>query len=186
MKNAISKKETERLINEAVSRTVDELINNNLIRKSNKNTYQKTEQLLYNYNNFKNVVADKQEMIEQINKVGLSKHSNSILPMPQDLGYKEPITEQEKKDNAIIDLENSIKVTQNFITIIDKALKAIENDPYYKIIEMYYFMGLKLSVISKSWDIGIDEATISRNKSRLVKQLSIYLFSDEVIKELYL
>ncbi len=179
------KKEIEKLIDDTVSKTVNELLKQKMIKKSDMNTYQKTEQLLYNYNNFKEVVKDKQEMIEQIKQVGISKTSCSFLPMPQDTGFKYMPSEQEKNDAAIAELESSIAVTSNFIKLIDNALKTIKGDPYYEVIEKCYFEGKKHYVVSKEWATPINETTVGRNKNRLVKKLSIYLFSDDVIKELY-
>lgn len=95
MTKTISKKEVEKLIDDTISKTVNELLKQKMIKKSDMNTYQKTEQLLYNYNNFKEVVKDKQEMIEQIKQVGISKTSCSFLPMPQDTGFKYMPSEQE-------------------------------------------------------------------------------------------
>ena len=185
MGKTISKKEAEQLINDTVAKTVEELLKQKLIKKKDLNTYQKTEQLLYNYNNFKDVVKDKQEMIEQIKQVGLSKTSCSFIPMPQDLGFKYIPSEQEKIDDEIARLKSSIAVTKNYIQIIDKALKTIADDPYFETIRMCYFEGMKHSEAAREWVIPIDETTIGRNKNRLVKKLSIYLFSDDVIKELY-
>ena len=175
----------KKIIGEVVSKTVDELLQQKLIKKKDMNTYQKTEQLLYNYNNFKEVVKDKQEMIEQIKQVGLSKTSCSVIPMPQDTGYKATVSEEEKENSKIAALESSIALTKNYIKIIDNALKTIQDDPYYKVIEKCYFEGKKHSVVANEWFTPIDETTIGRNKNRLVKKLSIYLFSDDVIRELY-
>ena len=185
MVKTVTKKEAEKLINDTVSKTVNELLKQKMIKKSDMNTYQKTEQLLYNYNNFKEVVKDKQEMIEQIKQVGISKTSCSFLPMPQDTGFKYIPSEQEKNDAAIAELESSIAVTSNFIKLIDNALKTIKGDPYYEVIEKCYFEGKKHYVVSKEWATPINETTVGRNKNRLVKKLSIYLFSDDVFKELY-
>lgn len=181
----ITSKEVKKIINETVSKTVDELLQQKLIKKKDMNTYQKTEQLLYNYNNFKEVVKDKEEMIEQINMVGLPRMSNSIIPMPQDNGFRETQTESEKITSKIAALESSIALTKNYIKIIDNALKTIQDDPYYEVIEKCYFEGKKHSVVANEWLTPIDETTIGRNKNRLVKKLSIYLFSDDVIRELY-
>ena len=181
----ITSKEVKKIIDETVSKTVDELLQQKLIKKKDMNTYQKTEQLLYNYNNFKEVVKDKEEMIEQINMVGLPRTSNSIIPMPQDNGFRETQTETEKITSKIAALESSIALTKNYIKIIDNALKTIQDDPYYKVIEEYYFKGKKYSVIADEWLFPISDVAIGKNKTRLVKKLSIYLFSDEVIKELY-
>ena len=179
------KKENEKLIIETVTKTLDELLKQNMIKTNGLNAFKKTEQLLYNYNNFKEVIKDKQEMIDQINNVGLSKKSASILPMPSDTGFKYIASESEKIDEAIKALEASINYTQRVITNIDRALKKIEDDPYYKLIELCYFENLKYSYIADNWKPAINEATISRNKNRLVKRMAFYLFSDEYIKELY-
>ncbi len=181
----ITSKEVKKIIDETVSKTVDELLQQKLIKKKDMNTYQKTEQLLYNYNAFKEVVKDKQEMIEQIENYGLPNISNSVIPMPHDTGYKVTVPEEEKVKSKIAALESSIALTKNYIKIIDNALKTIQDDPYYEVIEKCYFEGKKHSVVSNEWLTPIDETTIGRNKNRLVKKLSIYLFSDDVIRELY-
>lgn len=181
----ITSKEVKKIIDETVSKTVDELLQQKLIKKKDMNTYQKTEQLLYNYNAFKEVVKDKQEMIEQIENYGLPNTSNSVIPMPQDTGYKVTVSEEEKEKSKIAALESSIALTKNYIKIIDNALKTIQDDPYYEVIEKCYFEGKKHSVVANEWLTPIDETTIGRNKNRLVKKLSIYLFSDDVIRELY-
>lgn len=186
MSNQFTKKQVEQMIGAAVSKTVEELSKQKLIKKKDMNTYQKTEQLLYNYKSFKDVVKDKKEMIEQIKKVGLSKTSCSFIPMPQDTGFKYIPSEQEKIDTEISKIEASISITENYIRIIDNALKTIESDPYFDVIRMCYFEGKKHSEVAKTWIIPVDETTIGRNKNRLVKKLSIYLFSDDVIKELFL
>ena len=119
----ITSKEVKKIIDETVSKTVDELLQQKLIKKKDMNTYQKTEQLLYNYNAFKEVVKDKQEMIEQIENYGLPNISNSVIPMPQDTGYKVTVSEEEKEKSKIAALESSIALTKNYIKIIDNALK---------------------------------------------------------------
>lgn len=185
MAKTISVKEAEKIISDTVAKTVEELMKQKLIKKNDLNTFQKTEQLLYNYHNFKSVVADKLEMIEQIKEVGIPQKSISFIPMPQDTGFKYIPTEQEKIDAEIAALESSIAVTQNFIRLIENALDTIKDDPYYKVIEECYFKGKKYSTVASEWDCPVSDVTIGKNKNRLVKKLSIYLFSDDVIKELY-
>ena len=46
MVKTITKKEAEQLINDTVSKTVEELMKQKLIKKKDLNTYQKTEQIL--------------------------------------------------------------------------------------------------------------------------------------------
>lgn len=171
-------------IESTVKATVDELQKRNLVKKKVINTFKKTEQLLYNYNAFMDVVKDKKEMIEQIHNVGLSKRSGSFIPMPEDTGFKVIKSEEEKENEAIETLENSIETTERFIKLIDNALETISNDPYFEVVKMHYFQGMKYASIADKWPVTIDESTICRNKNRLVKKMSIYLFSDEVINEM--
>lgn len=171
-------------IETTVKATVDELQKRNLVKKKVINTFKKTEQLLYNYNAFLDVVNDKKEMIEQIQSVGLSKRSGSFIPMPEDTGFKTVKSEEEKENDAIESLENSIETTERFIKLIDNALETIANDPYFEVVKMHYFKGMKYAAIADNWPVTIDESTICRNKNRLVKKMSIYLFSDEVINEM--
>lgn len=171
-------------IESTVKATVDEFQKRKLVKKKVINTFKKTEQLLYNYNAFLDVVKDKKEMIEQIQNVGLSKRSGSFIPMPEDTGFKVIKSEEEKENEAIETLENSIETTERFIKLIDNALETIANDPYFEVVKMHYFQGMKYAAIADKWPVTIDESTICRNKNRLVKKMSIYLFSDEVINEM--
>lgn len=171
-------------IDSTVKATIDEIENRGMMKKKNVSTFKKTEQLLYNYNAFNEVVFDKKDMIKQIQEVGLSKKSGSIIPMPEDLGFKEVKSESEKENEAIESLKRSIETTERFIKLIDNALETIANDPYFEVVKMHYFKGMKYAAIADSWPVTIDESTICRNKNRLVKKMSIYLFSDEVINEM--
>jgi len=81
------------------------------------------------------------------------------------------------------DPENTYR-TKKLIEIIDNALKSIEDDSYYAVIEMMFFTNDRRADIAEFYDV--DERTISRNKNRLVKDLSTILFSDNVIEELFL
>ena len=48
---------------------------------------------------------------------------------------------------------------------VAKALKSIENDPYYKILPMYFGYGYTIEEIAEEY--GVEVSTISRNKKRL-------------------
>ena len=56
-------------------------INNNVVgasanAKTEKTAYQKTEQLLYNYRGFQNIIAERQEQIAEIKQYGVPQSSN--------------------------------------------------------------------------------------------------------------
>lgn len=81
------------------------------------------------------------------------------------------------------DPDNTLK-TKKLINIIDRALKSIETDQYYSIIEMYYFEHKTREEIAEFYDCEVK--TITRNKRRLLDEIRIILFSDTTIEELFL
>lgn len=154
----------------------------NANKKTEKTAYQKTEQLLFNYRGFQRILEERAEEIENIKKFGVAKRSASIVEYSPHTGtVGQLVLPEESVENAVRTVEASVETTVQVIALIDKCMDALKNDPYYKILEMRYFEGRTLE------DIGIyfscDHSTISRNKSRLVKELAMRIFPDEVIKE---
>jgi RNA polymerase sigma factor (sigma-70 family) len=80
----------------------------------------------------------------------------------------------------ITDQEYTIKL----VAKIEDALKDIEGDIYYDVIPMFYFHNETREYIAERF--GCTETTVSRNKTRLLNQLKLKLFSDDVIFELFL
>lgn len=144
--------------------------------------YQKTELLLGSYKQLEKGVIYKQTLIEEFEQEGLPESSKSIVKYSSGIIFDNS-TDFEKKEELIESLESSIKVTKLLLKLIDKALKEISTDSYYDIIRLKYFEGLTIEKIAEL--IFCEISTVSRNRKRLVTQLSAILFSDEVIKELY-
>lgn len=80
----------------------------------------------------------------------------------------------------ITDQEYTVKL----VAKIEAALKDIEDDLYYDVIPMFYFHNETREYIAERF--GCTETTVSRNKTRLLNQLKLKLFSDDVIFELFL
>ena len=59
----------------------------------------------------------------------------------------------------------------------------IRNDPYFRIIPLFYFDGITRDMIAM--ELGVSVGTISRNKARLLEELAPLLFSESVVGELY-
>lgn len=172
----------EVLIRNIVKQTIKEMETTERKRKiKDKNSYQKTEQVLFDYNNYKKAVSDKYEQIEDIKEYGISKTSGSIIGMPT--GTNERLTDNEKADVKIEALQNAIATTKLYIKFIDDALEEIKSDKYYDVIPMIYFEGCTLEYVADKF--GVDEKTIRRRRSKLVNTLSVLLFSADVIYELY-
>lgn len=153
-------------------------------KKSEKTAYQKTEQLLFNYNGFLRIVEERKQEIADLRKYGVpgksamsggervqSSRSNVGIVLPEDA-----------VEDAVRNVERSVQGTVQAVALIDKCMAALKNDPYYKVLEMRYFEGRTLEDIGVYF--GCDHTTISRNKNRLVRELSMRLFPDEVVNEM--
>jgi RNA polymerase sigma factor (sigma-70 family) len=172
----------QKIIKDTVSEMLFELKKQGLMKDTKHTPFQKTEQLLYNYMNFKQVIIDKQKHIDFIKENGIQKKSKSIVSYSGN-HQVDTRTDDEKANEQIEALENSILITKRYIAVIDDALSKISNDKYYDLIRLRYFEGKTREEIAEYFDV--DVATISRNKNRLINTLKIYLFSDEAIKEIF-
>jgi len=175
------KADIQNLIN-VVQELLIELKKKGFIKHNKQTAFQKTEQLLYNYMNFKQVIVDKQKVIEQIKQEGIQKRSKSIVNFTGNYQL-DTRNDFEKAEEQIEALENSIMITKRYIEIIDAALSKLEDDKYYDLIRLRYFEGKTREEIAEYFDV--DVATVSRNKNRLINILKIHLFSDEVICEIF-
>ena len=76
------------------------------------------------------------------------------------------------------------ELTKKLIDILECELEALRDDPYYEIIPMIYFENKSREEVAEYFDVNC--RTVTRNKIRLVNQLKVVLFSDDVITELFL
>lgn len=169
------------LISKTAREVVSELKKSNMLKENKQTPFQKTETLLYNYNNFKQLIEDKYNQIKMIQEDGVPKKSSSITSITA--GNFEVKCEMEKCEDMIHAITHSIKSTENFIKLIDDALNGISDDAYYDIIPMKYFASMRNESIADYYNV--DVRTISRNKNRLINLLQIRLFSDEFIYQIF-
>ena len=199
--NASELKEVKELISAVVSETIKQLGLGNC--QNNKNTvgnteckletgkterkektaYQKTEQLLYNYNGFKRIVAERMDEIEYIKKYGVQKKSGAVVEYGGNCGNPQGIVlPEESVEAAVHRIKASVQDTVQAIALIDKCMGQLKNDPYYKILEMRYFEGRTQDDIALEFNCS--QVTISKNKGRLVRELSMRLFPNQAVGEM--
>ena len=148
-----------------------------------KSVYKKTELLLYNYMNFKRIIAEREEEIEGIRKYGVPTQSPSIVEYSPKRGTVHGLsTVEESVDTAIRSVQASVHDTVHIISLIDKCMETMKSDPYYCILEMRYFEGRTQEDIADH--LGCSQVSVSKNKNRLIKELSIKLFPNEAILEM--
>ena len=78
---------------------------------------------------------------------------------------------------------DGLKITNDFVKLIDEALAGISHDPYYEIIPMKYFDGKTHEQIAEHFDV--QPAAISKQRKRLINHLRGVIFSDDFITELF-
>ena len=153
--------------------------------KNEKTAYQKTEQLLFAYNGFKRIVEERKQEVADLRRYGVPQKSAGVMSGTRVQASRSKVgivLPEDAVEDAVRSVEASVQGTVQAIALIDKCMATLRNDPYYEILPMRYFEGRTLEDIGIY--LGYDHSTISRNKSRLVKELAMRLFPDEVVKEL--
>ena len=148
-----------------------------------KTAYQRTEQLLYNYNNFKKIVQERMLEIEEIRKYGVPQRANTVGERVKTSTVQTGLLlPEESVENAILTVQASVQGTVQALALIDKCMAALKNDPYYRVLEMRYFEGRTQEDIAT--EFGCSQVTISNNKSRLVRELSMRIFPNQTVDEM--
>lgn len=148
-----------------------------------KSAYAKTEALLYHYHGFKRIVQERALEIETLKKYGVPKKSPSIVEYAPKSGTVHGITLEDDTVEAMIgNVQRSVEGTVEAIRLIDKSMDALRGDPYFCILEMRYFEGRTQEDIADH--LGCSQVTVSKNKNRLVRELSMRLFPNQAINEM--
>ena len=148
--------------------------------QKNLTPFQRTEKLLYELKYLKGAIEVKRER--------LSGFRNApVLLQKKDLGVnvqatKKYLSEVEKIENMIENCENEIKRLEHVVNMTENALKNIQDDKYYKIIELKYFEEMTLDYIAGYFNVEI--TTVKRNKNRLVNKVKVLIFLDNVIQDI--
>lgn len=172
----------ENTAKETARATIAEMRVNNMVKKE-LTYYKRVELLLYNYENLKEAIKQKEEDIEYIDKNGLPEKSGSIVVYSSASGASKEDRYLELKEKYIrekIETERDLKR-------IDNALDKIRNDKYFDIIQLKYLNKEedKLNTdeeIVKELELEVDRTTITRNRKRLMNKL-ITIFFPESIKD---
>ena len=187
----INREEVATLIASVVKETVAQLglVSGNpamvtpAVEKPKKSAYAKTETLLYNYREFKRIVQERMQEIEEIRVHGVPQRCGTVGERVQGGPVQGGIVlPEESVENAVQRIQRSVQGTVQAISLIDSCMAALKYDPYYKILEMRYFEGRTQEDIAM--ELGCAQKTISQNKSRLVRELSLRLFPDQVVEEM--
>ena len=142
--------------------------------------FQKTEKLLSELSLLKGAIDSKNMLIEDLKKerISIQKRETGVNVQSS----KVYLSELEKVENRIEKLQEEITRIENVVNMVERALDTIRNDKYYNIIEMKYFEDLTFENIAEKLDISV--ITAKRYKNKMIRQLQLVIFSDDVIKNI--
>ncbi|NWK10417.1 hypothetical protein [Clostridium cadaveris] len=163
----------------AAEEVLNRLSKRNMIKKE-LSYYKRVEILLYNYNNLKEAVKQKEEDINYIKVNGLPEQSGSVVVYQTSGGG---VSKQDKYMQILEKYELERKETIRDIKRIDNALLKIKKDKYYKIIELKYLTNSEEGLNTDerlAEKLNKDQSTITRNRKRLMNKLTTILFPQSI------
>ena len=167
----------EQIIKKTAVETVKELEKARLTKQDGATFFQKTEKLLYNYNDLQEAVKQKERDIEFLQINGLQGKSKSIV-----LYSTNPGSAGADQYVEVLEAYRAAKErTERLISKIDRALNEIKQDPKYFIIQEKYFSDEKHSNEKIAEKFGINEKTVRRHRNRLINKLQILLFGADAL-----
>ena len=178
----IEKSDLENIIKETVKATILELGIGKAQHKEERSAFQKTELLLWNYNSFKRVIKEKEEQIADLRKYGVPHKGSAVHTYTGDNNVHGLSTVDETVENAVHTVQSSVQEIKSVINMVDNAMNSIKNDEFYPILELRYFNGMSQSEIANA--LNCTQQNISYHKNRLVRELSMRIFPNDVAKEL--
>lgn len=178
--------ELESLINATImnvlSGAIEDLQSDLRFEIDPKSIYAKTESLLYKYPLLKKSIQERKNEIEEVMLYGVPQRSKSITMFSNCSGYVDFKSEYEKQEDMIDQLQKKILEAEERLKPIEKALVSVQEDPYFKIIEMKYFNKKTVDQIASYF--GCDTSTVQKHKNKMLSQIKVHLFGEEVLKEM--
>lgn len=181
--NKIDMKKINRMISKTAKETaegmISELRNRNMIKRE-MSYYKRVELLLYNFNNLKEAVRQKDEDIADLEKNGLPQKSCSITMYSTS---SSGIAAEDRYMQLIDKYKLEKKETERDIRRIEAALQKIEKDKYYYIIDRKYLNrggDDKVTDETLAAEMERDRTTIIRNRKRLMNKLITVLFPESI------
>ena len=135
--------------------------------------------LLYNYENLKEAIIQKEEAIKDLEEYGLPGKSKSIVVYSSAGGSSQQDRYSELKEKYKLEKME----TERDLKRIDNALDKIKDDRYFDIIK-YKYLNSDEERINTDEELAAlfnkDRRTIIRNKKRLINKLVTILFPESL------
>ena len=167
----------EKEIDRIAEKILEKIRNDKEIKTGKQLTpFQKTEKLLSEFSLLKGAIDSKNMLIEDLKKEGISIQKRETGVNVQ--SSKVYLSELEKVENRIEKLQEEIVRIENVVNMVERALETIKNNK----IVMKYFEELTIEYIAEK--LNISERTAKRYKNKMIRQLQLIIFSDDVLKNI--
>lgn len=175
MSNKASAVDIEGLIKKAVEQGMQA---GRQLAKLDRTPYQRTEARLYALPVLvKKVYSDQEELVRLKDDGGeLPARSKDLARFSK---YGSRVSSEDKLAAVITNLEATISADEHEINLIRAALDSIQDEYYYPSIAAKYFDKISDEEIAQR--MHCDDRTIRRQRSRLVKEISVFLYGTEAI-----
>jgi len=145
-------------------------------RRSPDDVYKATEKRLHAYNIILHRITSNKSKLEDYKTEGIKRVSTSLVRFSKS-GSR--LSETDIISALIQDTEASIASDEYEIKEMTYALCMIENDHYYAAVYDRYVLGFNDNEIAER--LECDTSTIRRNRSRLIRNMSIWLYGAHAI-----
>ena len=169
----------EKLIDKAVKKAFDAGMAAGIdkVRSEVKDSYKSTEQRLYAYAALKDNIVGYHKDIEDLGREGVTGRSKDLVFFSARGGTR--LSADEIFEAKVLILQKKIYRDQCEIDEIDRALVAVDRDPYYRVIEMKYFEKRTDEEIAE--EMNCDASTVRRNKNRLTREIAVKLYGAQAV-----
>jgi DNA-directed RNA polymerase specialized sigma24 family protein len=141
-----------------------------------KDAFKATEKRLYALPTLMLKVEEDEAWIVDIQISGSHERSQSLVRFGTS-GVR--LSEDEIVEGLIIERRSRIVADEQEIQTMQRALGIVRDDEYYEIIPLKYFD--KRSDDEIADELHCDASTVRRNKSRLIREMSVYLYGAVVV-----
>lgn len=129
------------------------------------------EDLLFQYKKTQNKILTMEESVRNIDDIILKQASTLGGSSGSSSGYKSDIEKKEEiKEKTLEKIEEYKKLTR----LTEKLLLQIEDDKYYRVIELKYLERKKNTEISEILEIAL--STVITQKKRIIEELAGTVF----------
>lgn len=148
------------------------------VTQGQKDTYRATERRLHALPTIRRKMEEEREDLAQLTdpEQEIPGRSADIVRFHR-LGLR--LSDEDILAARIADLECRIASKEYEIREIERALKEVEKDGYFRLLGMKFFEGLSDETIAEA--LHCDPSTVRRNRARLVRTMSVWLYGPEAI-----